>query len=101
MVERHLTELRRYPRSLLRDSPTADDAVQTAFESAFVAPESTHGSASRPIFAPVVLAHHTERGVRRLARSPPEGGRDSGAGEPGLAEFGEGASIFVTLMVGA
>ena len=37
MVERHHTELYRYARSLLRDGPTAEDAVQEAFERAFVA----------------------------------------------------------------
>jgi RNA polymerase sigma-70 factor, ECF subfamily len=37
LVERHHTELYRYARSLLRDGPTAEDAVQEAFERAFVA----------------------------------------------------------------
>jgi RNA polymerase sigma-70 factor (ECF subfamily) len=37
LVERHHTELYRYARSLLRDGPTAEDAVQDAFERAFVA----------------------------------------------------------------
>ena len=37
LVERHHTELYRYARSLLRDDPTAEDAVQEAFERAFVA----------------------------------------------------------------
>jgi RNA polymerase sigma-70 factor (ECF subfamily) len=36
-VERHHAELRRYARSLLRNGPAAEDAVQTAFEKAFVA----------------------------------------------------------------
>jgi RNA polymerase sigma-70 factor, ECF subfamily len=37
LVERHHAELCRYARALLRDAPAADDAVQTAFERAFVA----------------------------------------------------------------
>jgi RNA polymerase sigma-70 factor (ECF subfamily) len=37
LVERHHAELYRYARSLLRDGPTAEDAVQEAFERAFVA----------------------------------------------------------------
>ena len=37
LVERHHTELYRYARSLLRDGSTAEDAVQEAFERAFVA----------------------------------------------------------------
>jgi RNA polymerase sigma-70 factor (ECF subfamily) len=37
MVERHQAELHRYARSLLRDGPAAEDAVQTAFERAFTA----------------------------------------------------------------
>ncbi len=34
LVERHHTELYRYARSLLRDGPAAEDAVQAAFERA-------------------------------------------------------------------
>jgi len=37
LVERHHAELCRYARALLRDAPAAEDAVQTAFERAFVA----------------------------------------------------------------
>jgi RNA polymerase sigma-70 factor, ECF subfamily len=37
LVERHYAELCRYARTLLRDTPAAEDAVQTAFERAFVA----------------------------------------------------------------
>jgi RNA polymerase sigma-70 factor (ECF subfamily) len=37
LVERHHAELHRYARSLLRDAPAAEDAVQEAFERAFVA----------------------------------------------------------------
>jgi RNA polymerase sigma-70 factor, ECF subfamily len=37
LVERHQAELCRYARSLLRDGPAAEDAVQTAFEKASVA----------------------------------------------------------------
>jgi RNA polymerase sigma-70 factor (ECF subfamily) len=37
MVERHHAELYRYARALLRDTPAAEDAVQEAFERAFVA----------------------------------------------------------------
>jgi RNA polymerase sigma-70 factor, ECF subfamily len=37
LVQRHHTELYRYARSLLRDGPAAEDAVQTAFERAFTA----------------------------------------------------------------
>jgi RNA polymerase sigma-70 factor (ECF subfamily) len=37
LVESHHTELYRYARSLLRDAPAAEDAVQEAFEKAFVA----------------------------------------------------------------
>ncbi len=37
MVERHHPELYRYARVLLRDVPAAEDAVQEAFERAFVA----------------------------------------------------------------
>lgn len=37
MVERHYAELHRYARSLLREEPAAEDAVQEAFEKAFVA----------------------------------------------------------------
>lgn len=37
LVKRHHAELCRYARSLLRDTPAAEDAVQTAFERAFVA----------------------------------------------------------------
>ena len=37
LVERHHSELCRYARALLRDAPAAEDAVQTAFERAFVA----------------------------------------------------------------
>ncbi len=37
MIERHHTELYRYARALLRDSPAAEDAVQDAFERAFAA----------------------------------------------------------------
>ena len=37
MVERHHAELYRYARSLLREEPAAEDAVQEAFEKAFVA----------------------------------------------------------------
>jgi RNA polymerase sigma-70 factor (ECF subfamily) len=37
MVERHGAELCRYARALLRDTSAAEDAVQTAFERAFVA----------------------------------------------------------------
>jgi len=37
LVERHHAELCRYARTLLRDAPAAEDAVQTAFERAFVA----------------------------------------------------------------
>jgi RNA polymerase sigma-70 factor (ECF subfamily) len=37
LVERHHTELYRYARSLLRDGPAAEDAVQAAFERAFTA----------------------------------------------------------------
>lgn len=37
MVERHRAELYRYARALLRDAPAAEDAVQEAFERAFVA----------------------------------------------------------------
>lgn len=37
LVERHHAELYRYARSLLRDAPAAEDAVQDAFERAFAA----------------------------------------------------------------
>jgi RNA polymerase sigma-70 factor, ECF subfamily len=37
LVERHHAELCRYARALLRDAPAAEDAVQEAFERAFVA----------------------------------------------------------------
>ncbi len=37
LVERHHAELYRYARALLRDTPAAEDAVQDAFERAFVA----------------------------------------------------------------
>lgn len=37
MVERHHTELYRYARSLLRNASAAEDAVQDAFEKAFIA----------------------------------------------------------------
>ena len=37
LVERHHAELYRYARALLRDTPAAEDAVQAAFEKAFVA----------------------------------------------------------------
>jgi RNA polymerase sigma-70 factor, ECF subfamily len=37
LVERHHAELYRYARGLLRDVPAAEDAVQAAFENAFVA----------------------------------------------------------------
>jgi len=37
LVERHHAELCRYARALLRDAPAAEDAVQAAFEKAFVA----------------------------------------------------------------
>ena len=37
VVERHHAELYRYARALLRDTPAAEDAVQEAFERAFVA----------------------------------------------------------------
>ena len=37
MIERHHTELYRYARALLGDSPAAEDAVQDAFERAFAA----------------------------------------------------------------
>src|SRR5919202_6468827 len=37
LVERHHAELYRYARALLRDAPAAEDAVQEAFERAFVA----------------------------------------------------------------
>ena len=37
MVQRHHTELYRYARSMLRDGPAAEDAVQAAFERAFTA----------------------------------------------------------------
>ena len=37
LVERHHAELCRYARSLLREGPAAEDAVQEAFEKAFVA----------------------------------------------------------------
>jgi RNA polymerase sigma-70 factor, ECF subfamily len=37
LVERYHAELYRYARALLRDTPAAEDAVQTAFERAFVA----------------------------------------------------------------
>ena len=37
LVERHYAELYRYARALLRDAPAAEDAVQDAFERAFVA----------------------------------------------------------------
>jgi RNA polymerase sigma-70 factor (ECF subfamily) len=37
LVERHHTELYRYARALLRDAPTAEDAVQEAFARAFAA----------------------------------------------------------------
>ncbi len=37
LVERHHAELCRYARTLLRDGPAAEDAVQTAFERALLA----------------------------------------------------------------
>jgi RNA polymerase sigma-70 factor, ECF subfamily len=37
LVERHHAELYRYARALLSDTPAAEDAVQDAFERAFVA----------------------------------------------------------------
>src|ERR671916_566001 len=37
LVERHHAELYRYARALLHDTPAAEDAVQAAFERAFVA----------------------------------------------------------------
>lgn len=37
LVKRHHAELYRYARALLRDTPAAEDAVQAAFERAFVA----------------------------------------------------------------
>ena len=37
LVERHHAELCRYAQALLRDTPAAEDAVQAAFERAFVA----------------------------------------------------------------
>jgi RNA polymerase sigma-70 factor (ECF subfamily) len=37
LVERHHAELYRYARALLRDAPAAEDAVQAAYERAFVA----------------------------------------------------------------
>ena len=37
LVEQHHAELHRYARALLRDAVAAEDAVQTAFEKAFVA----------------------------------------------------------------
>lgn len=37
LVERHHVELYRYARTLLRDAPAAEDAVQRAFEKAFSA----------------------------------------------------------------
>ena len=37
LVERYHAELYRYARALLRDTPAAEDAVQDAFERAFVA----------------------------------------------------------------
>lgn len=37
LAERHHAELYRYARALLRDAPAAEDAVQEAFERAFVA----------------------------------------------------------------
>ena len=37
LVDRHHAELFRYALALLRDTPAAEDAVQTAFERAFVA----------------------------------------------------------------
>ena len=37
LVERHYAELYRYARTLMRDAPVAEDAVQEAFERAFAA----------------------------------------------------------------
>ena len=60
LVERHHAELCRYARALLRDAPAAEDAVQTAFERAFVAlgkyPEERIGALSlRPWLYRIVL----------------------------------------------
>jgi RNA polymerase sigma-70 factor (ECF subfamily) len=60
LVERHHAELYRYARALLRDAPAAEDAVQEAFERAFVAlgtyPEGrTRALSLRPWLYRIVL----------------------------------------------
>ena len=72
MVERHRAELCRYARALLRDTSAAEDAVQTAFERAFVAlgkyPEERIAALSlRPWLYRIVLnvVHNVWRDGRR------------------------------------
>jgi RNA polymerase sigma-70 factor (ECF subfamily) len=72
LVERHHAELYRYARTLLRDTPAAEDAVQDAFERAFVAlgkyPEGRIETLSlRPWLYRIVLnvTRNVWRGSRR------------------------------------
>jgi RNA polymerase sigma-70 factor, ECF subfamily len=71
LVERHHAELCRYARALLRDTSAAEDAVQTAFERAFVAlgkysEERTEALFLRPWLYRIVL--NVVRNVWRESR---------------------------------
>jgi RNA polymerase sigma-70 factor, ECF subfamily len=89
MVERHHAELYRYARALLRDTPAAEDAVQEAFERAFVAlgkyPEGRILALSlRPWLYRIVLnvVRNAWRDGRRevpVAEAPEETGERFGA----------------------
>jgi RNA polymerase sigma-70 factor, ECF subfamily len=88
LVERHHIELRRYARVLLRDGAAAEDAVQTAFEKAFVAlgryPEERVAALSlRPWLYRITLnvVRNAWRDGRRevVLAETPEPGEDPGA----------------------
>ena len=71
LVERHHAELCRYARALLRDTSAAEDALQTAFERAFVAlgkysEERTEALFLRPWLYRIVL--NVVRNVWRESR---------------------------------
>lgn len=88
LVERHHIELRRYARVLLRDGAAAEDAVQTAFEKAFVAlgryPEERVAALSlRPWLYRITLnvVRNAWRDGRRevVLAETPETGEDPGS----------------------
>ena len=89
LVERHHAELYRYARALMRDTPAAEDAVQEAFERAFVAlgkyPEERIAALSlRPWMYRIVLnvVRNAWRDSRRevpVAETPEETGERFGA----------------------